>query len=127
MLKKIAKQVIVIERPAEKDIPSLASSSHCTSPANSGTCAATSISLVKRKVISSASTVDKLQSVVKDLEAKIMRLQSLTCRDSSLSSPEKERCTEVHDSLEVSQVLQDREELSVSSRVFQKNTFSKKK
>ena len=60
-------------------------------------------------------SVDKLQFVVKDLEAKIMRLQSLTCRDYSLSSPEKERCTEVHDSLEVSQVLQDREELSVSS------------
>ena len=55
MLKKIAKQLIVIERPAEKDIPSLANSSHCISPASLGTCAATSISQVNRKMISSAS------------------------------------------------------------------------
>ena len=69
--------------------------------------------LLSKQVNSLQATVDKLQSVVKDLEAKIMRLQSLTCRDSLLSSPEKERCTEVHDSLEAS--LVHREELSVSS------------
>ena len=71
--------------------------------------------LLSKQVNSLQATVDKLQSVVKDLEAKIMRFQSLTRPDSLLSSPEKERCTEAHDSLEVSLVLQDREELSVYS------------
>ena len=73
---------------------------------------------LSKQVNTLQATVVELQSIVKDLEEKITRLQSLTCRDSLLSSPEKERCAEVSDSLEVSLVLEDREELSVSRGPF---------